>query len=33
MGTMPSIFFGGAMALIVVAITFIKTPTLQKLEY
>jgi MFS family permease len=33
MGTMPSIFFGGAMALFVVVITFVKTPSLRKLEY
>jgi MFS family permease len=33
LGTMPSIFFGGAMALFIVVITFIKTPKLRKLEY
>jgi MFS family permease len=33
MGTMPSILFGGAMTLIIVAISFVKAPALRKLEY
>lgn len=33
MGVMPSVFLGGAITLLVVLITYFKTPELRKLEY
>jgi len=33
MGTVPSVIFGGSMTLLVVIITWIKSPTLRKMEY
>lgn len=33
MGTIPSVVFGGCMTLLVVATTWIKAPTLRKMEY
>ena len=33
MGTIPSVIFGGSMTLLVVIITWIKSPTLKKMEY
>ena len=33
MGTIPAIWFGGAMSLLVVAATWIRFPGLKKLEY
>ena len=33
LGTMPSVLFGGAMTIVMVVISFIKSPTLRKLEY
>jgi MFS family permease len=33
MGTVPSVIFGGCMTLLVVIITWIKAPSLRKLEY
>lgn len=33
LGTMPSVLFGGTMTLIIVAISYIKSPSLRKLEY
>jgi hypothetical protein len=33
MGTMTSIFFGGAMTILIVIIAFIKAPELKKIEY
>jgi MFS family permease len=33
MGIMPSVVFGGAMTLIIVIISYIKTPSLRKFEY
>lgn len=33
MGVMPSIFFGGIMTLAIVVISFVKSPSLRKLEY
>ena len=32
-GVVPAVVFGGTMTLIVVAITWLKAPTLKKLEY
>ena len=32
-GTIPSVIFGGSMTLLVVIITWIKAPTLRKMEY
>jgi hypothetical protein len=33
MGTVPSVVFGGCMTLMVVALTWWKSPTLRKLKY
>ncbi|CAN5255401.1 nickel resistance MFS transporter NreB [soil metagenome] len=33
MGTIPSVVFGGCMTLLVVAVTWIKAPSLRKMEY
>jgi MFS family permease len=33
MGTIPSVIFGGSMTLLVVIITWFKSPTLRKMEY
>ncbi len=33
MGTVPSVIFGGSMTLLVVIITWLKAPTLRKMEY
>ncbi len=33
MGTVPSVIFGGSMTLLVVIITWFKSPTLRKMEY
>jgi MFS family permease len=33
LGTMPSVLFGGIMTLIIVAVSYIKSPSLRKLEY
>lgn len=33
MGTVPSVIFGGCMTILVVIITWLKAPTLRKLEY
>ena len=33
MGTIPSVIFGGSMTLFVVILTWIKSPTLRKMEY
>ena len=33
MGVVPSVIFGGSMTLLVVLVTWLKAPTLKKLEY
>jgi hypothetical protein len=33
MGVVPSVVFGGSMTLLVVVITWIKAPSLRKMEY
>jgi predicted MFS family arabinose efflux permease len=33
LGAMPSVLFGGIMTLVIVSISFIKSPSLRKLEY
>jgi hypothetical protein len=33
MGTVPSVIFGGGMTLLVVILTWLKAPTLRKMEY
>jgi predicted MFS family arabinose efflux permease len=33
LGVVPSVFFGGCMTLLVVVVTWLKAPTLRKMEY
>ena len=33
LGTMPSVLFGGIMTLVIVAVSYVKSPSLRKLEY
>ncbi len=33
LGTMPSVLFGGVMTLLIVGISYIKSPELRKFEY
>jgi len=33
MGVVPSVVFGGCMTLLVVGVTWIKSPVLRKMEY